>query len=270
MFMNRIKRQLILISNPGNPDCFNYVKTTEKAIDRWQDFFMNPIGGFWQQDEILRFGESKKLAANELRRMIVAALNTGQFDYSLIVFCGHGGTTNDNVGSIQLPIPTEHDNNCISIQDLLGAGYEKVRRTIILDSCRTEMQISSDRLFEGKEYQQIKRIDGLTCSEYYNKLIMETPPHVEILYSTSPKQPASSSPSGSAYTDTMCSIVKRDANSWKMKAIMNDGCYKYSMSDLHRELLKDLTITRQNPDYETFGPGTISFPFAALSLLSTE
>lgn len=33
-----INRHLILISNPGNPNDENYVKTTEEAIDRWEAF----------------------------------------------------------------------------------------------------------------------------------------------------------------------------------------------------------------------------------------
>ena len=52
-----INRHLILISNPGNPNDENYVKTTEEAIDRWEAFFRSPIGGYWKDREITRFGE---------------------------------------------------------------------------------------------------------------------------------------------------------------------------------------------------------------------
>lgn len=51
-----INRHLILISDPGNPNDENYVKTTEEAIDRWE-FFRSPIGGYWKDREITRFGE---------------------------------------------------------------------------------------------------------------------------------------------------------------------------------------------------------------------
>ncbi len=52
-----INRHLILISNPGNSNDENYVKTTEEAIDRWEAFFRSPIGGYWKDREITRFGE---------------------------------------------------------------------------------------------------------------------------------------------------------------------------------------------------------------------
>ena len=52
-----INRHLILISNPGNPNDENYVKTIEEAIDRWEAFFRSPIGGYWKDREITRFGE---------------------------------------------------------------------------------------------------------------------------------------------------------------------------------------------------------------------
>lgn len=52
-----INRHLILISNPGNPNDENYVKTIEETIDRWEAFFRSPIGGYWKDREITRFGE---------------------------------------------------------------------------------------------------------------------------------------------------------------------------------------------------------------------
>lgn len=52
-----INRHLILISNLGNPNDENYVKTTEETIDRWEAFFRSPIGGYWKDREITRFGE---------------------------------------------------------------------------------------------------------------------------------------------------------------------------------------------------------------------
>lgn len=52
-----INRHLRLISDPGNPNDENYVKTTEEAIDRWEAFFRSPIGGYWKDREITRFGE---------------------------------------------------------------------------------------------------------------------------------------------------------------------------------------------------------------------
>lgn len=78
-----MNRQLLLISNPGNPNENNYVRTTETAIDRWESFFRSPIGGYWQDDEIMRYGENNQIDAYKFQRLLTP-LNTVQYDYSMV------------------------------------------------------------------------------------------------------------------------------------------------------------------------------------------
>lgn len=262
-----MNRHLVLISNPGNSSDKNYVKTTEEVLNRWESFFKSPIGGYWQESEITRYNESKPVTPDEVKRLMIP-LNTIQCEYSIIVFCGHGCCTADDKDAIQLPIPTPDDSRLLPVDALLGEGLSFVRRTVILDACRSLIPYSSTQLFEAKQFSSICKIDGVECRNYYNALVMQTSPHVEILYSTSEHQKAFASIEGSAYADAMSNLVRMKSLPWKSLAI-NDryGQYCYSMCDLQKELTSDLVNRNiQTPDYKIIGKADRSFPFVALHL----
>ena len=262
-----INRHLILISNPGNPNDENYANTTKEAIDRWEVFFRSPIGGYWKDEEITRFGEGNTIDPAGLKRIMIP-LDTVQCQYSIIVFCGHGCCTADEEDAIQLPIPTEGNNNLLPVEDLLGNGLPFVRRTVILDACRSLIPYTSKQLFEERQYSSIYTIDGIECGKYYDSLIMEADPHVEILYSTAKHHKAYGSEEGSQYADAMSNIVRMKSLYWKARAI-NDryGHYSYSMCDLQKDLISDLVGRNiQTPDYKILGKTDMLFPFVAMHL----
>ena len=175
-----MNRQLILISNPGNPNDSNYVKVTEDAINRWEAFFRSPVGGYWRDSEMIRFGEKQPIDTDSFRRFL-APFNTIQCDYSVIVFCGHGACTIDEKDAIQLPIPTPFNNNLLAVDELITPGIPSVRRTVILDACRSLIPYTSAQLFEQRVYSSVYTIDGIECSKYYNSQVMQASPHIEVL-----------------------------------------------------------------------------------------
>lgn len=262
-----MNRQLVLISNPGNPNDGNCVKATEDAIDRWERFFRSPIGGYWQDGEILRYGENKPIDTDAFRRLLVP-LNTVQCDYSVIVFCGHGACTIDGKDAIQLPLPSQSNNNLLPVDELITPGIPSVRRTVILDACRSLIPYTSAQLFEKRVYSSVYNIDGIECRKYYNSQIMQASPHVEVLYSTSEHQKAYGSMTGSQYADAMSELVRMRTVQWKALAIINRyGQYSYSMCDLQKDLITDLVRKNiQTPEYRIVGTGDASFPFAAMHL----
>ena len=266
-----MNRHLFLISNPGNPNDKNYVKAAKGAIDRWEAFFRSPIGGYWQDGEITRFGEQKPILSDSFRRMMIA-LNTVQFDYSIIVFCGHGGCTIDNVDAIQLPIPTPENHNLLKVDDLLGGGNTLVRRTIILDACRSLIPLSSEQLFEVKQFSEVFKLDGEDCANYYNSLVMGANPHVEVLYSTSGHHKAFATLIGSEYADAMSQFVNSNSVRWKSLAIQDEyGHYDLSMYDFQVAMKEELaTGNKQVPDYKSIGDSSRSFPLVALHLPTTR
>lgn len=262
-----MNRHLVLISNPGNPDDLNYVGTTENAVDRLEQFFRSPIGGYWRDDEITRFGVNRLVSANEFKRMMMA-LDTSQCDYSIIVFCGHGCCTVDEKDAIQLPIPNATNNNLLPVEELLGNGAQHIRRTIILDCCRSLVPFTSNQLFETRYYSSIYSIDGIECGNYYDSIIMQAEPHIEILYSTSEHQKAFGSINGSQYADAMSNLVRLKSQLWKASAINNrSGHFYYPMCDLQKDLITNLVgINIQIPEYKIVGKTNSSFPFVAMHL----
>lgn len=262
-----MKRQLLLISNPGNPNDSNFVKTTEEAIDRWEGFFRSPIGGYWQNGEIVRYGVNNPIDTDTFRRLLIP-LNTIQCDYSVIVFCGHGACTQDDKDAVQLPIPSQYNNNLLAVDELINPGLPSVRRTVILDACRSLIPYTSTQLFEQRVYSSVYKIDGIECSNYYNSLVLQASPHVEVLYSTSEHHKAYGSMTGSKYADAMSELVRMRTILWKALAI-NDryGQYCYTMCDLQKDLITDLVSKNvQTPEYKIVGTADASFPFVAMHL----
>lgn len=262
-----MNRHLLLISNPGNPQDENYSPATKDALDRWEVFFRSPIGGYWQDEEITRFGEERSIDPDSLRRLMIP-LNTVQCQYSIIVFCGHGCCTTDGKEAIQLPIPDAKNHQLLPTDELLAVGLSHVRRTVILDACRSLIPFSSSQLFEQRQYSSIYSIDGDECRKYYDYLIMQASPHVEILYSTSDHHKAYGTLNGSLYADTMSNLVRQKVSIWKVHAINDpNGFFCYTMRDLHNDLTSALAVNNiQKPDYEVRGRASASFPFAAMHL----
>jgi hypothetical protein len=258
-----MKRKLILISNPGNPSHSNYVRTTEDAIRMWESFFRSPIGGYWEDDEIAHYGEDMNISPEKLRRLVAI-----QCDYSIVVFCGHGCCTKDEKDAIQLPVPTDENVNLFPVEDFFGNTASSIRRTVILDACRTIIPYTSRQLFEERQYSSIYRIDGIACREYYNSLIMQASPHVEILYSTSEHHKAYGTLVGSQYADTTSNLVRTNSLLWKAQAINNRlGHFCYTMCDLQKDLTSNLVNRNvQIPEYRIIGKAGMSFPFVAMHL----
>ena len=265
-----MNRHIILISNPGNSQDSNYIQSTEVAINKWKEFFKSPIGGYWQDEEITRFGENNTLDSEKLKRMLSVVLDTHQCDYSIIVFCGHGGCTVDGKDAIQLPLPTKLYPNLFPVEKLIG--NVNTRRTLILDACRSLIPITSQKLFEQKQYSEINLIDGNNCRKYYDSLVMESQPHTEILYSTSLHYKAYATQNGSAYSETMSNIVNQKTLLWKKLALMDKcGQFAYSMYELQKDLISELVkMNIQIPDYKIEGKMNSSFPFVAMHLPKTR
>lgn len=262
-----MNRQLILISNPGNPNANNYAPETFLAIERWKSFFQSPIGGYWQDEEISIYDEHHPISSDEFSR-IVMVLDTVQCDYSVIVFCGHGCSTLDQRDAIQLPIPTDEDNKLFPVDDLKGMNGANIRRTLILDACRSIVPFTSQQLFEQRQYSEIYIIDGIECRKYYNSLIMDANPHVELLQSTNLHQRAYGSATGSVYADTVLSYVNQNSINWKRRALMNPyGQFCFSMGQIHNEIYGNMIQQgRQIPEYNCSNHNSASFPFAAMHL----
>lgn len=268
-------RKLILISNPGSVEEGNHQPVTEIVINRYAGFFRSNIGGKWNDEdhEIELYGENRELTVERMDE-IMEELDCPECTYSMIVFCGHGTEAGNGEDGIQLPRNNHAVLNCYRVSRLLSL-YEpdevrrRIKRTVIIDACRAIQPITPAQLFEGGLQREIALIDGTRCKNYYNWLIEQEYPHVELLQSTSPNRPAYPTPTGSEYADQVFNLIFSHARVWRARAIQNiqNGLFDFSMKDLHDFVTDGIarTTQRQIPQYSVAGRLRNGFPFVAIS-----
>ncbi len=262
-----IRRQLVLITNPGILGENNYAKHAQDVIDRWEYFFKSPIGGFWEEGEIIKISEVAPIGTGRMD-VIMSQLDLDRCDYSLIIFCGHGLRTKDGEDCIQLPVRLQNNFNLYPVNRLKGITQNKtqipphIRRTIILDACRKIQPITAKELFEQKEFAGGKELDGEMCRNYYNEVIMRQEPHVELLQSTDKGNLAYTSTNGSVYGDTVMRYIKDQSSFWESTALTN----RYGKCDVKMRKMQDevsANIVGQMPQFWSSNEKTEGYPFAA-------
>lgn len=265
-------RRLILISNPGREAEGNYQFTTEQVIDRFENYFRSNIGGRWEDGEISKFGEHSPLNVHDMH-CIMNELDSPDCEYSMVVFCGHGGAAANGEESIQLPRAVDvRTPNCFPVSRLISQNEaddvrRRIRRTVILDACRTIIRVAPQQLFEGNMMMQVLLMDGNLCRQHYNNIIAQNIPHVELLQSTSFGAPAYAVPAGSEYANQVFRIINEQTSLWRSRAII-DRCFAYSMRNLHDNVSTNIanTTRRQTPQFTIIGDGSHGFPFATICL----
>ena len=262
-----IKRQLVLITDPGIPGDEYYAKQTQDVIDRWETFFMSPIGGFWQEREIIRINEQNPIGPGRMD-VLMSQLDLARCDYTMIVFCGHGLRTQDHKDSIQLPIPSLDNFNVYPVERLMGISHTTtqipahIRRTIILDACRKIQPITAEALFEQREFSGGMELDGEMCRDHYNEIIMRQEPHVELLQSTREDDYAYISEKGSVYGDAVMRYIRSQTEIWGAQAMTDrEGKYFVKMQQMQSEVSD--RIEGQRPQYWNSKPEAEGYPFAA-------
>ena len=262
-----IRRQLVLITDPGIPGDRLYAKHAQDVINRWEAFFKSPIGGFWQENEIIRINEQNPTGPGGME-VFMSQLDLDNCDYSVIVFCGHGLRTEDGKDGIQLPIPSQENLNVFPVERLIGiTKYAThipvhIRRTIILDACRRILPITANAIFEQREFSGGMELDGEMCRNHYNEIIMRQEPHVELLQSTRAGDYAYTSKEGSVYGDAVMRYIRNQTEIWGAKALTDrEGKYDVKMQQMQNEV--SALIEGQRPTYWNSKPETGGYPFAA-------
>lgn len=210
-------RRILLLNNPGIPNV-NYRPTVFSVQERYRNYFMSPMGGYWDNDyEIMEMPEGMNgIEQSMWLEGTIKNLNL-LADYSIIVFTGHGGAVK-NAGNV---------NECIQlssgalfpIQSLMPEAGKS--RTIIIDACRSLISLNEaeikkqEQLFE-KYYDNI---DGIACRDHYNKLVTETEPHYEFAQSTQFDQKAYATITGSVFSDALFSTILSNDAIWKSAAL---------------------------------------------------
>ena len=123
-----MNKRVLIIANPGRKGAENYCEGVNKDVENYQRYFLSATGGNWYQDEIeVLMQPSRSLAEQKIQAM-------NSFDFSIIVFVGHGYSRyGDTYLELRPGRWTNDTENDISVEKLKNP---KQKRIIIVDCCR--------------------------------------------------------------------------------------------------------------------------------------
>ena len=151
-------RLALLISSPGINGEPDYLSGTKTDLDNYVRFLKSPLGGAWNESEIVALTNPSKIDVDAVIR------RQANVDYSFTTFCGHGrhiGTPGSTF--VQLNKSTELD----SIN--LRKGAEK--HTLVLDCCRVlEPLAIMDSAMDMMEKRGLS-LSASECRKYFDKKI---------------------------------------------------------------------------------------------------
>lgn len=120
-----LSRRALIIGYPGEIGDKDYCKTGVNAdITNYKQYLTSLHGGAWESDEI---DAVKNITKDELQNYL---LFLGNFDYSLLIFSGHGGY-NIYTATTEIQI---NKNESVSVDDLFT---DCERQLFIFDCCRS-------------------------------------------------------------------------------------------------------------------------------------
>lgn len=259
-----MKRRALLIQNPGKMGV-NYVSSVTEAYDRFKNYLKSPVGGCWEDKELLelnRLGPMGVLLQSDFVFKL-RELNQPDVDYSMVIFIGHGGAIN-GVDNVQL-----EDGELIPISYFTQFGNPQ-KRTVIIDACRKYEPLDVQELIcEQRGFSGDGGLDAIACRDYYNDIISQSQPHVELLQSTQYDQYANGSKDGTAFTDALFHVLKTGNAIWKQKALMDKygECHK-SIPDILTDIQTNMAAYQQIPQYSNKS-GSV-FPIYAIKRPTTR
>lgn len=235
-----LKKRLILIYNEGIEGTKSYLKGVLEDMTNYQAFFKSIEGGAWLPTEKKVF---HKPTVNQVEDYIKANADS---DYFLIVFCGHGGSLNQET-------ILELDKG----EDLpLNTLYSWVRHTrnlIILDCCRVApdmepiMESLNTRIRMFSEGGSLA--DHARARNEYNKAIKATNSRMSTIgYAASLDEEAGETSKGGFYSHSLlraAAIVANETSTSETTATFLE-CH-----NIAEPAVIQLSKDEQHPDYFT-------------------
>lgn len=240
-------RKMLIIANPGEVGAENYCDGVNKDISAYKYYFTSAIGGGWYDSEInvlIRPFPSEVNAAIEKMRTI---------DYTMIVFCGHGYSYNDET---ILELKKDFSYKASSLRTY------STRRTIILDCCRKIEKNVLEKMYEFSARVETRSAMSIAeARKYYEDQIMICSPGLVILNACDLDETAGDdSRKGGYYSYSL-----RDAAIY-----WGEGYHQYrsslSVVGVHNAAVgrvRQLTSDKQNPQIEK-PRSEPYFPFAVV------
>ncbi len=229
---------------------------------------MSAVGGSWiggTNGEIIE--EPAGLNANSEETWLALQLRELNLhtDYSVIVFVGHGGAY---LGDDQLQLSKGKILPLACLMAPKGAECI-IKRTIIVDACRALIgALPQQLILESKTFSGDGQLMGNYCRDYYNKVIEDCDPHVELLQSTKYGEVAKINPNhtGTAFSDSFFETLDTQVPVWNKQAL-NDRCGQLNkgITDILPAVQAGMIAYNQVPEYSrSGGGGNGDFPLYAV------
>lgn len=255
-----MRRKLLLLGNPGVVGQ-NYVPSVPAVINRYKEYFKSEVGGYWADDEIIEEPDGYDINS-EVSWLAFQLKELNQnVDYSVIVFVGHGGAYLGN-DQLQLSKGQILPLNCM----MAPSGFENIiKRTLIVDACRSLVGGTLEQLIlESRSFSGNGQLIGEYCREYYNQIIVNCEPHVEVIQSTLYGSVAYSTKTGTAFSDALFAELNTQVPLWNDFA-MQDRCGQFSkgITDVLPNVQKGMDAYGQVAQYSRYG-GNGDYPLYAV------
>jgi hypothetical protein len=243
-----MKRKILIITNPGEKGDENYDLGVYVDAQNYKSYFTSPYGGYWSEtEEILYFDKPAK------SRIEIEIMDLGNYDFSIIIFSGHGFYSSYSDSNI---LELNKNERMDSIDLRLNAN----KRIIILDSCRKvhPEYITEDLLIKSKPFSEslsgLNRLNPEFCKEYYNKTIAKCENQLIVSYACDIKEFATGNSSKGGYYSSSLLKVSRNWVDDHIDTIDLTNTYlPASFTLLHQAsipFVEKLSNNNQNPQIE--------------------
>lgn len=181
-------RKALIISNPGEQGAENYCEGVLTDVKNYQNFLTSPIGGLWSTSEITSMPRPSVAEVEEEAAKLLT------YDYSLVVFSGHGGYSTKLQSTI-LELRKNQEIDSAKLRQSSG------RQTMILDCCREKCDALPTLIELAEKLARARpRINPQDCRRYYDKRIEECAEELIVMYACATGQRAGDSEKGGAYS----------------------------------------------------------------------
>ena len=252
-------RKLLLLANPGVSGTNNWAPQVLDVLERYRQYFQSPVGGYWSDDEIIPYADISDPDAEAGWVVTHIADMSSNAEYSMIVFVGHGGVMQGQ-DQIQLSKGKLCPVSCMTD----GMGFA-VKRTVIIDACRTFIGATPQLLLEEQRtFSQAGLLLKSHCRDFYNKIIGDSSPHVELILSTQYGMPARTTERGTAFSDALLNTVGGRTPLWNhLASVAPSREVSRTNQEVLQETCKSMGIFAQVPEINSTD-GSFTFPFFAV------
>ena len=244
-----MKRQAVIIVNPGESGKKGYLKGALKDADIWQEYLKSLSGGEWYSHEIETFiNEDKSTVKNFLKQC--------EADYGFVAFSGHGF-----YGDISKLTFCKLDDGFLSEEELCFPKIDK--QTISIDACREETSEEAmlKLLIKARMFAELGEERRTSTRKYFDSQIRSNSPGVIWLFGASKNEEAGEDEDGGDYTRSIIECGKEFSLDKKTRNDIFDVEDAILASEVYIKKFKPVRKITQTPCIKR-GRRALNFPFA--------